>query len=359
MKIEKVDQDKWDQIATSFSNHSFLNSKARHLHNLDNKVYSDAFLVKEGENCLAFVNYHIQDSKWGNYLYCQNSPLLKDAISEEKLNKIFNLINEELKKRARDHKCFLARISPFVKKGSQNSYEIVKSSIQNCKTRLIEAPTPPIDALISQYIPLDRSEDKILKDMRSSTRYNIRKTGRAKHLEVKATHGKEDLDTFIKLHEQTRELKGYIGKPLDKLKDELELYAKHDMLYTLTGYYEDKPIGSWILLRYGNLLSNYQAGLDTKFRKKNVRINYLLFWEAVKLGKKEGIQYLDLFGGMKPEDCSDKHPWSGISNFKQGFGGKTVSYIHPRDIVIKPILYWPNYIFNTLRYKRRGYCLKW
>ena len=149
---------------------------------------------------------------------------------------------------------------------------------------------------------------------------------------------------------------GYRGKIADKLLKEFREYINRDMLYFLIVYTKDEPVSIWQLIKFGKYMHHYQAGSDLKFREKNVR---LLFWRTLELCKEIGVETLDLFGGMLPEGVEDlKNPWRGINDFKMSLGGKKVTYMHPRDIPLKP--YYSIYLpYAKFRVEFKGHTTNW
>ena len=53
----------------------------------------------------------------------------------------------------------------------------------------------------------------------------------------------------------------------------------------------------------------------------------------------------NLFGIAPPE--KPDHPWKGVSEFKEKFGGSIVSYPEEKIIVLKPLIY------NLIQIKRK------
>jgi lipid II:glycine glycyltransferase (peptidoglycan interpeptide bridge formation enzyme) len=75
-------------------------------------------------------------------------------------------------------------------------------------------------------------------------------------------------------------------------------------------------------------------------------------WEAIREAKRRGCKFYN-FWGIAPPD-QPKHPWTGLSLFKTGFGGEAEDYLHAQD---KPLTkkYWVNFIIETIRARKRGF----
>ncbi|MDZ4216756.1 MAG: peptidoglycan bridge formation glycyltransferase FemA/FemB family protein, partial [Candidatus Gracilibacteria bacterium] len=65
---------------------------------------------------------------------------------------------------------------------------------------------------------------------------------------------------------------------------------------------------------------------------------YLLQWRAIQEAKIRGCGTYD-FLGIAPEDATKNHPWKGITEFKQKFGGSVLQYPQARDIIHRPFWY--------------------
>jgi len=59
------------------------------------------------------------------------------------------------------------------------------------------------------------------------------------------------------------------------------------------------------------------------------------------------------FWGIAPEN-RPKHPWTGLTLFKTGFGGYKEEYLHCQDLPVT-LKYWLNYTVEKMRRIKRGY----
>ena len=71
--------------------------------------------------------------------------------------------------------------------------------------------------------------------------------------------------------------------------------------------------------------------------KRKIGAAHLLVWKAILESKEKGDELFDLWG-VEP-NADPNHPWTGISIFKFGFGGETVSYPGGFVLPIKPTRY--------------------
>ena len=75
-------------------------------------------------------------------------------------------------------------------------------------------------------------------------------------------------------------------------------------------------------------------------------------WKAIKEAKKRGCKIYDFWGYEDPVK-NPKHPYSGPTLFKMGFGGYKEEYVKTQDLIISK-KYWINYIVETIRRIKRG-----
>ena len=193
---------------------------------------------------------------------------------------------------------------------------------------------PPDTVLLS----LLESEEKILSEMKSKWRYNIRLAAK-KGVEVKSYSAKEAdfskaFEEFFKLFMQTSE------------RDGVQFHQKNYYLDLLNSSAEN-PNAPVVKLYLATHESDVLAGIITLFCKKeavylygasgNIKRNfmpaYLLQWNAICDAKKFGCPIYDFYG-CPPEE-NKNHPMHGLFLFKTGFGGKLTHRPGSFDVVLK------------------------
>jgi len=347
--VDSNNNQEWDSFVKGLKTYSFLNSSARIEYLKETGKEAIQKYIQKDEVNIGIITGSVSKTRFGKVLDLKHSPLLNNEFRND-MN-IWKEVFTELKKIGREMGCLSVRVSPL---------EIENDSLKSTYRKMgaIKSPTHNIDALISQYIDLTKTEEELRHDMSSSTRNNINKLMKNGDISVKIVNDDSMFDTFANFHEQTRKKKGFHDKPMGLLLKELKIQVEMGMHYMIVGYYKDKPISIWTLTKYGKYGSIYQAGSDTEFREKKIRVTYLLAWESMKLGEELGLETLDLFGGMVPEGCT-KHPWMGVNNFKVSLGGKKVTYMHNMDIPINTLKYYIFYIYSYLRTIYKGYPVNW
>lgn len=343
------DDNLWDNLVKTLPEYSFLNSSTRYKFNKSINNNSYRYAIYNKDKFLGIITANIGYSKlFGNFLECKHSPLLFEYKSE-----ILDQVTKKCKEIAKENDCFMFRYSPLVIE-SKDLEEYYKNN------KFIKAPIHNIDALISQHFDLTKDFTELKHDMSSSRKNRLNKLLKDDTIEVKVFKDKTAFATFTKFHEETVRLKGYVDKPTKILIKELEMQADNNMCYMLVGYSNNIPISIWQATVFGKNMHLYQACSSTEYREKNMIMTTLLFWKTLELGKELGCTTLDLFGGVVPKGLEhSKHPWSGISDFKESLGGEKVTYMHSMDYPINKIKYYVYYIYSYIRTTLKGYTIHW
>lgn len=208
-------------------------------------------------------------------------------------------------------------------------------------------------------LDLKKSEEELLGEMHQKTRYNIRLAGK-KGVTIRFSTDAADIDHFLKLSSDVHERSAFHYHP------EAYYRAMHSALsspFAPDGATEDKPaarleigiaehqgdvLAVHLLVYFGDT-ATYVHGASSS-AKRDLMAPHLLQWESIRRAKEKGLAIYDFFG-VAPEAVSppagggdrgggSTHPWDGITRFKEGFGGRRVSYLGAYDYVLDPLWYW-------------------
>lgn len=181
-----------------------------------------------------------------------------------------------------------------------------------------KAPTdllPPDTVLLD--VGLDR--DRILRRMKSKTRYNIRLSAR-KGVQVREG-GMADLPAWYALYCDTAARHGMAVDEMEYFESALSVQANDSdspaRIHLLMAEADGRPIAG-ILLAIAGDRATYLYGASS-LEKRHLMAPYRLQWEAICRARKAGCTDYDLFGVSPSPD--PQHPMYGLYRFKTGFGG--------------------------------------
>ena len=275
----------------------------------------------------------------GTFLYIPHGPLLKN-IEYRMQNIGLRQLADFLKNLAKKEHCSFVRISPLLLKNSENE-KMFKD------LRFRKAPMH-MHAELMWLLDVLPSEEELLRNMRKTTRYEIR---RAEKEGVQIMHGAsaEYREAFSVLYRETADRQRFHAFSKEYLEAELEAFKNDNQIEIFLAKYNDAYVSGAMVIFYGDSAFYHQGASSSTYPK--VPAPYLLQWEIIKEAKKRGLQFYN-FWGISPENES-RHPWAGLSLFKKGFGGFAEEYVPARDLIINPVLYALTYAIEKARKIKR------
>ena len=202
----------------------------------------------------------------------------------------------------------------------------------------------PLFTKYSFVLDLIPSEEELLKNMYSKTRYNI-KVAQKHGVQIIEDNSEKGFETFLKLYEETtNRQRFYAHTPrYHRLLWETLRQAASDKRSTDSLNYHllhaklaDETLASWVLLSFHDSLY-YPYGASSREHRQTMASN-LIMWETILLGKKLKLKNFDMWGALGPEP-NPKDPWYGFHKFKQGYGAELIEFIGSYDLVINPAMY--------------------
>lgn len=246
----------------------------------------------------------------------------------------------ELKNIGKDERCIFIKLEPNVEKdkGLMMNDELKKSS-------------HPLFTKYTFQLDLTKSEEELLKNMHSKTRYNI-KVAQRYGVTVEEDNSGEAFETYIKLmHETTKRQRYYahtekyhrqMWATLRSQKSEVTHSTSSGQgsqklsAHLLVARYKNVPLVTWVVFVFNNILY-YPYGASSN-EHREVMVSNLMMWEAIRFGKKMGCHTFDMWGSLGPNP-DPKDPWYGFHRFKEGYGGRLVEFVGSYDLVLNPFLY--------------------
>ena len=204
-------------------------------------------------------------------------------------------------------------------------------------------------SLFTKYnflIDLTKSDEQLLAAMHPKTRYNIG-IAQKKGVEVYESTSDADFEIYLKLYFETTKRQKYFGHTPTYHKLVWQTLMPAKMARLLIAKYHGKPLGTWMLLSFGQTLYYPYGGSSKEY--KEVMASNLIAWEAIRLGKKNGFKIFDMWGALAP-DAKESDPWYGFHRFKAGYGPIHIEYVGTYDLILKPSLYNTLNIADRLRW---------
>lgn len=218
---------------------------------------------------------------------------------------------------AEENKLIFIKLEPYVRKGKNNTQK---------DNRLIKS-SHFLFPDWTQILDIQKSEEDLLKNMKSKTRYNIR-LAEKKGVTVKNMTNHEGFDIFIKLYFKTTKRQGYFGHNLDYHKAIFN-NLKKSVSHLLIAFYKNIPVCAYQIFIFKNTGYYVYGGSSEEY--KNTMAANLLMWKSIKFAKQKGAKYFDMWGSL-PLNYNQKHPWAGFTRFKEGYGGEFVELVGSYDL---------------------------
>jgi len=274
-------------------------------------------------------------AKRGHYLHLRHGPVLVPFDSA-----VFDALLVYVKKVACQKKASFVRLSPLVEKSQADKAMLSAGG-------MIGAPIHNMDAQVCWVLDITKPEEQLLKEMRKSHRYLIRKA-QGMNITIRKTKGASSINIFLEIYKDLSGRKHFV--PHKGIKEELDVFGKEDQALLFLAEYKQKVIGGTLILFVGNNAIYHHGASVEGYR--DVPVSYLLQWEAILEAKRRDKKLYN-FWGIAPSDSS-RHPWQGLTLFKTGFGGEKKEFLHAQDI---PLSFWygKNYLVEYIRKLQRGY----
>lgn len=198
----------------------------------------------------------------------------------------------------------------------------------------------------TQIIDLTQTEERILTQMKPKGRYNIR-LAEKKGIKIKKSHDlNEDLEHFYRILKETTTRDGFSGHNFEYYQNMLKSLSNGNLVELFLAEYENEFIGGIIVTFYQGRATYYFGASSNQHR--NLMAPYLLQWEAIKEAKRRQCTVYDLLG-IAPSGSKKSHPWYGITEFKNKFGGQEISYHSAKEYIFKPIWFKAMKLYKRLR----------
>ncbi len=345
LEIKEIhDQKTWDEFVLAYPEKTFLHSWQWGEFNraTGEKIWRLGIYGDEKLLGVALVIKIV--ARRGTFLFCPHGPLI-DWGREIYFSTLFDYF----KKLASEENAHFVRISPLLQK---NPSTIQKTDYTKLMPRdqfgiMGFRPAPiHMHAETTWTLDLASTEETILAAMRKTTRNLIRRAER-ENVTVEIGTSERLVDIFYHLHSQTVERQHFVPFSKKYIAEEVKAFAPNNIFVAIAKI-ENTPIAGAVV-PLDNTTGYYHHGASVPSK---IPAAYLLQWRVIQELKRRGLRSYN-FWGIAPTD-DPKHPWQGLSTFKQGFGGFRTDYLHAQDLPLS-WKYWINYTIESLRRWKRGF----
>ncbi len=333
-----ADQQQWNQFLLQLNPNTFLQSaewgqlQARH----DADVHYLG--IFEEEKIIGVALVLVVNAKRGRFLFCPHGPLLADEATTRLHLPAFISHCRSL---AQQKKAVAVRIAPLLLTTPENT-----TLFQSAGFR----PAPlHVHTELTWMLDLNQAEEKLLQDMRKTTRQAIRRALDSP-LAAEVVTDISAVDRFWPLYQATKTRHRFVPFSRKSLRDQFEIFSKTNRAYAVIVQHENKGVAAGLFMQFGNTIF-YHHGASTKL-PANLPASHLVQWRSIQEAKKRGASRYN-FWGIAPAD-KPKHPFAGITVFKTGFGGYALDYMHAQDLPLN-LNYWKLWTIETYRKFKRGF----
>jgi len=347
------DLQTWDQYQQKTNPISFLQSRAWGELNklLQNSVFYLSLENDQGKVvsvCLA-TKY---EAKRANYLLIPHGPLFLNLNNSTQSNVKSNLkfredilLNwlEYFRELAKKQNCSFIRWQPGLVDNTKNQNLL---SLLPVKKAPIHAHTE-----LTTVVDLKKTPNELLMSMRKTTRQMIRKALKLeKKGDLKIKNSQVITSKMHQIYLDTYKRGGAIPFSKDFVEKEWKAFYDQNQAELFCVYYQEKLMSWGMVIFFGDKAFYHQGA---NILDKKIPAPFFLHYKAMLKAQQKNCKTYD-FWGVAPKD-QPNHPWKNISFFKRGFGGEDVSYLPAQDLVVNPILYWPNWLLENYRAWKRGF----
>ncbi len=342
MQIKEItNKSIWENFVQSNEQNTFLQSWnwGEFNKNTGEKIWQLG--VFENEKLLAVALVIKVNARRGSFLFVPQGPVIKISDIQHSVFSILNELFVFLKDLGKKEKVGFLRISPIFENTEENLEMFKQAGFKN-------APIHMMHPELTWILDITKSEEEIRKEMRKTHRNLIRRAVR-EGVEIIQSADEECLKAFYDIHMETVKRHKFVPFSYDYVKNEIEAFKNDDQISIFSAKYNGEIISSAIVVFYGEQAFYHHGSSSSKYYK--IPSSYLILWEAIREAKKREKKKFNFYGIVENKP---KHPWSGLSKFKKGFGGHQEELLHCQDLPLNK-KYLLTYLIETGRKIKRGY----
>jgi lipid II:glycine glycyltransferase (peptidoglycan interpeptide bridge formation enzyme) len=349
------DRCTWEEFVHRHSRESFMQTwewgafQERYQHE---KVYRLG--AKKGGKLIAVVQATVVSSRRGKFLAIAHGPVIcrdyvlinettcQTQIRDDMVPEVSNILRhlyEELIKIAKHEKCsFIRTTSTFHK---ESRLQLLFKGFQLCTSPIYLTSENAHVILIHQ-----KNDQELLAGMRKTTRNILRNLDKY-DLHIMSSSCPEALNDFIALYHTTVNRSKFIGFSDEYLRGEFHTFGSIGQAEVHTVFHKSEPLASAIIVTTQHA-AFYHHGAS---KHSKIPATYALQWYIMKKARDRGLFCYNMWGTFIPGRTPRR--WTGLTSFKEGFGGHTWMYAPSFDLVLNPFVYQLTSLYERyLRFKR-------
>ena len=323
--VEITNKTEWTTLFTSAGSMSFIQSWewGEFQHTLGNKIFRIG--IKDNNSIKLIATVELLKMKRGTILCVPHGPLFISGQEFDPTNHIHQSLFMELinwlNKTARSNHCACIRVAPF-----WTDSPSLRSFFSKIGFR-----TAPLYMHAERMWILDirPPEDRLLSQMRKTTRYLIKKAERDS-ISIHEITGDSAVNAFISIYTKTAKREQFVPFSKEYISAEYQtFYSSHQSTMYVGNLYQSNSVLASALIIFTPSTAFYHQGASLHSKEP---VPYLLQWRAIQEAKKRGCSFYNFWGivqlGRTPSS------WKGLTQFKQGFGGFQKDLLATQDQVI-------------------------
>lgn len=234
---------------------------------------------------------------------------------------------------AKDHGAIFLKMDPDVPAGNAAFTQI----LQACNFRRNETGLDFEGVQPGFVFRLDihPSEEELLSNMHSKTRYNIR-LAQKKGVQIRKAADKEDLRNFYTVLLETAERDHFLIRGYEYFEMIWDQMVVNGWAQIFLAEWEGHIVAATLALVTGEKAWYLYGASSNQYR--NVMPNYLIQWEMICWARENGCTLYD-FRGVSG-DLDESNPLYGLYKFKKGFNGEFTEFAGDWDTVYSPFFYF-------------------
>lgn len=271
------------------------------------------------------------------------TPLLIGYLPKTQLPTKFQL--QAIKKIGQKENCIFIQFEP------NELYS--DTAKQNLLSLGLRQAARPLFTKFTFILDLTKSEDELLRNLHSKTRYNI-KVAQRHNVSISERNTDDAFTSYLRIMEETTKRQKFFAHSEDyhKLQWQTLPHAAKSPYNELSSHllianYNMKTLAAWMLFVFKDTLY-YPYGASSNEHRETMASS-LMMWEVIKFGKQLGLKRFDMWGALG-EEPDQLDPWYGFHRFKQGFRPEHVEFVGSYDLVLHPALYALYVIADKIRW---------